>query len=197
MTATSAAAIAAKFLERAHTTAIDVSNLKLQKLVTLTQSLSVYATGQGAFREDVQAWDNGPAVKPLYGAYKSFGRESITEIVHSRHSDDPVSDAIERVIDEVWDVAGQLTAAQLWTLSHERGPWRAYYAANARDVVIPNEKLGSAWVDYLACALTMSAQRAPAVYAPTVGRGQLGYESEELCRYAAATFTPARVRRSA
>jgi uncharacterized phage-associated protein len=196
MTATSAAAIAARVLQRAHESSTPVSNLKLQKLVTLVQSLSVYATGAEAFREDVQAWKNGPAIKPLYGAYKRFGSDAIAEIVPTRHSGDEVSAPVERMIEEVWDVAGQLTASQLWTLSHSRGPWSRCYALNARDIVIPNEQLGAAWVDYLACALDMSAPQQwpePAV----VGRGQLGYESEELHSHALATFTPSSMRRSA
>lgn len=195
MTATSAAAVAAKFLQRAQSTGTPVSNLKLQKLVTLVQSLSVYATGNEAFREDVQAWENGPAVKPLYGAYKCFGREPISEVMQSRHSDDAVSSDVELIIEEVWDVAGQLSPSQLWTLSHTRGPWEKYYSRNSRDVVIPNDQLGDAWVDYLTCALAMRAPRAAPM--SVVGRGQLGYESEALAEYAAATFTPARVPRSA
>lgn len=196
MTATSAAAIAAQVLQRAHNSGTPVSNMKLQKLVTLVQSLSVYATGSEAFREDVQAWKNGPAIKPLYGSYKRFGSDAIDEIVPSRHSDDPVPPQVETMIDEVWDVAGQLTAAQLWTLSHSNGPWAKCYALNARDIVIPNQDLGNAWVEYLACALDMTTGRKwpePQV----IGRGQLGYESEELHAHAVATFTPSRVRRSA
>ena len=96
MTATSAAAIAAKVLSRAHESGVPVSNMKLQKLVTLVQSLSVYATGHEAFREDVQAWKNGPAIKPLYGSYKRFGSDAISEVVPSRHSQDPVPPAIEQ-----------------------------------------------------------------------------------------------------
>ncbi|SFS17161.1 Uncharacterized phage-associated protein [Microbacterium sp. cf046] len=196
MTATSAAAIAAKVLQRAHASGVPVSNMKLQKLVTLVQSLSVYATGNEAFREDVQAWKNGPAIKPLYGSYKRFGSDSISEVVPSRHSQDPVPPAIEQMIDEVWNVAGELSASQLWTLSHANGPWEEYYSRNERDTVIPNDRLGQAWVDYLSCAMSMNdapPKREPQV----VGRGQLGYESEDLHAYARATFTPSRMRRSA
>lgn len=191
MTAPSAAAIAAKVLERAQNSGVGVSNLKLQKLVTLVQSLSVYATGEPAFRESVQAWNHGPAVKPLYGMYKAFGSDPITIVQSSRRSDDELSAATLHVIDEVWDVAGRLSASQLRTLSHDVGPWESCYAANTRDIVIPNEQLGAAWVDYLAKALSM----ANPVYDPTpvIGRGQLGYESDELAAHAVATFTPARI----
>jgi|UPI0008D9B514 uncharacterized phage-associated protein len=194
MFATSATAIAVRFVELAQRSGNPVSNLKLQKLVTLVQSLSMYSTGAAAFREDVQAWDNGPAIKPLYGAYKVFGKHSIDRVVPTRHSSDPVSSDVHMMIDEVWDVAGGLTASQLWKLSHDEGPWERYYVRNTRDIVIPNDQLGAAWTDYLACATGMTTPATIERNRPVLGRGQLGYESADHGRYAAATFTPARVR---
>ncbi|UIN30935.1 Panacea domain-containing protein [Microbacterium binotii] len=194
MATTSAASVAASMLERAAVDGEPVSNLKLQKLVTLVQSVSMFATSAPAFCEPVQAWKNGPAIKPLYGLYKRFGSDQITSVMQPWSGLESVSGSVGMMIDEVWDVAGKLSASDLWKLTHTVGPWEAHYSANTRDVEIPAEQLGSAWTDYLSCALKMAT---PQDQSSVIGRGQLGYEGEHHWEFASASFRPVSARESA
>ncbi|GAA3736329.1 hypothetical protein GCM10022239_10270 [Leifsonia bigeumensis] len=186
------AAIAARFLAIAAEEGGGITNLKLQKLVTLAQSLNLFRHGSRLFVEDVQAWKNGPAIKPLYGMYKRFKQSPISAIDDSWKSREDIDKSSVAVIDEVWRVAGDLSASELWKLTHESGPWKDRYLPDVSDIVIPIEDLSNAWPAYKHRAQTMSgkAPAAPsavdfstvevsasdAALTPVVGYGQHGFK---------------------
>lgn len=183
----SVASLAARFLEFGEANQQPISNLKLQKLVALAQSLHVYATGEAAFSEAVQAWDNGPAVKPLYGRYKHFGSAPIQGI--DRSGTGELDDRHERVVAEVWSVVGHLSAGALWKMTHDVGPWPRHYVPEIRDIELPVSELGAAWPTYLAKAYELTQYRTPANSA-VIGHGQRGFRTDNDYREALGNFTP-------
>ncbi|TFD04824.1 DUF4065 domain-containing protein [Cryobacterium sandaracinum] len=210
-----AATVAAKFLELSNEDGVPVSNLKLQKLVCLTQSLSLFRLGRPAFREDVQAWVNGPVVKPLYGLYKKYGDGPIIVADRGRFSHQPVSSHLLDSIDEVWRIAGPLSAASLWTVTHSVGPWEAFFKPRVSNIVIPTQDIAVAWPQYKRKAKQLRGLRERALSledayemivsngtdantdpadAPVIGSGQLGYRTAADYEYAMTTFTPTRAR---
>ncbi|WP_082509251.1 Panacea domain-containing protein [Microbacterium sp. Leaf179] len=186
MAHSSAAKIAASFVDVALRQCRPISNLQLQKLVTLTQSLAVYSDHVPAFAEPVQAWKNGPVIKPLYGLYKGYG----DTVIQRPSSPLETSEGVGQLIAEVWDVAGSLSAADLWKLTHTVGPWQRHFRSDTLNIAIPNQELGDAWTAYLAEALRIRNNPTPST---VIGRGQgefVGSPTSEL----ASLFAPASTR---
>jgi uncharacterized phage-associated protein len=166
---------AARFLEFGQEAELPITNMKLQKLVTLAESASEYVRQAPAFVEDVQAWDHGPAVYPVYTRYKSFKNTAITEI--ERAGTMKLADEDELIANEVWGVAGRLTAGGLRKLTHEVGPWPVHYRLGVMSIRLPGDELGAAWPTYVALAQRLAQYREPA-QTPVFGRGADGFRSE-------------------
>lgn len=161
MTAVSAASVAALFVDLAERDGIrDLTNLKLQKLVVFVQSMSLSMIGEQAIVEPVQAWTNGPVVKPLYGLYKKYKQLPIQAVEHSSRSRfEVVSEATGIVAEEVWDLASSLTASDLWDITHTAGPWSRHFLPGVSDIILPNDELASAWDDYSRLAIKKAFDR--------------------------------------
>ena len=65
--------IANYFLYVARKENIDMSPLKLMKLVYFAYAWYLYLTDQDLFSEEIQAWKHGPAIRSLYDEFKRFG----------------------------------------------------------------------------------------------------------------------------
>ncbi len=122
-----------------------VTNMKLQKLVYLAESCfgSLYNTS--LIDDSIQAWDHGPAVKRLYGIFKSSGSDPIP--VPSETPDLP--DDVVEVLESVWETFGSMTAWQLRKLTHEVGPYEDHYQKDARNIDIPLSEVHAAWPDFI------------------------------------------------
>lgn len=167
---------AARFLEFGRDARQPITNMKLQKLVTLAESASEYVRREPAFVEHVQAWDHGPAVYPVYTRYKGFRNTAITAI--ERADTQELGDEDELIANEVWGIAGRLSAADLRRLTHEVGPWPVHYQPGVKSIRLPGDELGAAWPKYVALAQRLSQYREPAQTA-IFGRGADGFRSED------------------
>lgn len=96
-----------------------ISNLKLQKLLYYAQAWHLALYDRPLFTERLEAWVHGPAVPPVYGAFKEWGWKPIEADVKV-----PDCDKETRAhLDEVLDVYGGLTAVYLEKLTHQEEPW--------------------------------------------------------------------------
>lgn len=131
----SAISVANWFLERSWrepgTPACD--QMKLYKLVFYANA---WFLGNGCgelFQEDVKAWPHGPVVPDLYGQFKRFGRDPITELgqrlemgadgnfgfVVPKHDG-----SLDRFFESVWNAYKDKTGIQLSNMTHMPGePW--------------------------------------------------------------------------
>ena len=161
---------AARFLELGQEADRPITNMKLQKLVTLAESASMFVRGTDAFVEPVQAWEHGPVVYPVYTRYKPFQRSKITTI--DRAGTTTLSDEDEYIAEEVWGIVGRLNAGELRNITHEVGPWPAHYRPEERGTRLPSSELGDAWPLYVARASRLTQGRSP-VETPPVAVGGL------------------------
>ena len=97
-----------------------VSAMKLQKLVYYSQAWSLVWDDCPMFREEIEAWSNGPVVPELYDRHKGQFR---VEEWNSGNPDALDKDARETV-DAVLDYYGDMNAQQLSDLTHAEEPWR-------------------------------------------------------------------------
>lgn len=126
--------------------AATVTNMKLQKLVYLSESAYGSLLGVPLIDEDVQAWDHGPVVRPLYVAFKEFGAETIG----APRGEPQLPFGIVEVLESVWDYFGHMPASRLRKLTHDVGPYSAHYKQGSLHEVIPKDEIHAAWSAFLA-----------------------------------------------
>ncbi|MDK0719587.1 DUF4065 domain-containing protein [Clostridium perfringens] len=134
----SAQEIAKWFLirDRANNGELEISNLKLQKLLYYAQGVYLAITNKPLFSEDILAWKHGPVIKEVYNNFCGNGANIIEynpkdkdrEVITKIESDENARDTLEFVAEEF----GQYTAWKLRNMTHEEKPW---LSTNINDVI--------------------------------------------------------------
>ena len=99
-----------------------ITNKKLQKLVYYSQAWSLALNNKKLFKEPIEAWVHGPAVRSLYVHYKKFGFEPIAEEINPDIL--RVSGNTKELLDSVWKIYGKMDAGYLEMLTHSEKPWQ-------------------------------------------------------------------------
>lgn len=98
---------------------IDITNLKLQKLLYYAQAWNLVFTGKPLFSEEIEAWVHGPVVPKVFRRFKEYRWNTIDANVT------PVEDdALLAHLGQVLDTYGKFGASQLERLTHQEGPWQ-------------------------------------------------------------------------
>lgn len=101
----------------------DFTNKKLQKLLFYTQAWSLVLNNKKIIPEHFEAWIHGAAIPSLYGRYKKFGFQQITEEYDTDEFE--ILTAPEKLLlDEVWEVYGKYDPDYLEELNHSEQPWQ-------------------------------------------------------------------------
>ena len=117
----SASDIAKYFIWKAKSEGKTITNKKLQKLLYYSQAWSMVYGKKPLFKEDIEAWIHGPAIRVVYEQYKKFGFSSITEdIKESDVKGLPSFDLLE----SIWTTYGKYDAQYLEELTHNEEPWQ-------------------------------------------------------------------------
>ena len=97
-----------------------ISNKKLQKLVYYAQAWNLVFTGNMLFKDPIEAWLHGPAVRNLWHTYKDYGYQPIQVSPTKPKLDDDKN----LLLDEIWRVYGKHDADYLEALTHSEKPWQ-------------------------------------------------------------------------
>lgn len=104
---------------------IEITNLKLQKLVYFVQGFALAQLKHPLFHEEIQAWTYGPVIPKLYHCLKHYGAGVVSGTLQATDSLNQDAEALA-VVERVMDKLGSLTAIHLVRLSHmEKTPWEA------------------------------------------------------------------------
>lgn len=97
-----------------------MSTMKLQKLVYYAQAWSLVWDESPLFKEDIQAWANGPVIRELFNYHRGM-----FEIEHV-FTGNPglLSPSQKDTVDAVLDFYGNRPAQWLIDLSHSEAPWK-------------------------------------------------------------------------
>ena len=153
-------AVANFIIGRARQTGVQLTHIKLQKLVYISYGIYLAITEKKLFVERIEAWPFGPVVPSLYHEFKRFGASPIRK--WSRDFDYTtgtfetplVSDSDETAVVALnctWSVYGEMPAFDLVKSTHNEGtPWHQARAADQstiEDSVIKHhyEGLLDAW----------------------------------------------------
>ena len=114
--------IAKFFLWKAEKDGKPITNKKLQKLLYYAQAWNLVFEDKPLFKEDVEAWVHGPAVRKVYLRFKRFGFAPIAITI--KKEEDVKKLSKNKVLDAVWRVYGKYDAQYLEELSHNEAPWQ-------------------------------------------------------------------------
>lgn len=115
--------IAQYFIWKANQEGRPITNKKLQKILYYAQAWSLVIRDNPLFKEKIEAWVHGPAVREIYSQYKKFGFNPIKEDI-SKNKLTFVSPEVGKFLNEVWKVYGSKDAGYLEYLSHSEKPWQ-------------------------------------------------------------------------
>lgn len=105
------------YLSRAR--GIEVTNLKIQKLLYYSQAWSLVLFDAPLFETEFEAWVHGPVVPCVFRRFKDCRWQPITEQV-----DQPNDTQLIGFLNLVLDKYGSLSATQLERLTHREEPWQ-------------------------------------------------------------------------
>ena len=134
MSETTASRLAEHILSRFQRRGTSPTNLKLQKLLYYCQAWHLAIADRPLFDDDIEAWVHGPVVPRVFGRFKSFRWNPITESFGEvRLYGGPEERTVEAHVHEVLNAYAHLSGSQLETLTHREMPWREARAGLAND----------------------------------------------------------------
>lgn len=106
---------------------IDITPMKLQKLVYFTYRDYLQATGMPLFQERFETWKFGPVISSIYTQYKNCGSNAIRQ--YAIESDgitiltvnEDASPIFRRIIDDVWNTYKTFDGIYLSSMTHRDG----------------------------------------------------------------------------
>lgn len=122
-------AVANYFIKKAQETGLQLTTMKLVKLVYISHGWYYGLTGEQLLTEQVEAWKYGPVIPTIYHEFKKYGNGPVGEMGYVFEGMKTVVPIVkdENVIsflDKIWDVYSSYSAMQLSTMTHMEGtPW--------------------------------------------------------------------------
>lgn len=126
-----------------HEKGIDITNLKLQKLLYYIQGecLADSSINGACFDDEIQAWKLGPVVPSVYFTYNIFMDNPIWLMPYDTI---PKIDVKYRtVINRVLDKYQNYDPWKLVEQTHQEEPWKNAYKNDTCYIVIPVEKIAA------------------------------------------------------
>lgn len=131
---------------------LEITNLKLQKLLYFVQGGFYIIYDEPCFKEDIQCWQYGPVVPEVYSLFRKYGSVSIPEIYTVDEYDLDTQTFIEKewkinfkneehkaCIDVILDHLARLSAFQLVDITHKQEPWYSNYEPYHHNIISKNE----------------------------------------------------------
>ncbi len=97
-----------------------MSTMKLQKLVYYSQAWSLVWDEKPLFKEDIEAWANGPVVRDLFNYHR--GQFKISSVLTG--NSDLLNKEQKETIDAVLEFYGNKSSQWLSDLTHMEDPWK-------------------------------------------------------------------------
>lgn len=110
-----------------------MTTMKLQKLVYYSQAWSIVWTDDLLFPEEIEAWKNGPVVRPLWEATRGSFRVSRIPGADSNKLWEGDRDTVDRVL----QFYSGHDAQWLSDLTHLEDPWKDAYAQGQNSPITP------------------------------------------------------------
>ena len=111
-----------KASERSIITALEMTNLKVQKLLFYAQSIHLALCDRPLFQDRIEAWRSGPVCPPAYQFYSDFEAKQLP--IPDRKCLASISLDIKNLLGQVWQYWGLLHNYQLSAMTREEKAWQ-------------------------------------------------------------------------
>lgn len=105
---------------------LEISNLRLQKLLYFLQADFLISKAEPCFRETIEAWDFGPVVPVVYHRYKIFGGSNIP--YNGLLSTEEIAVEDKEIINTLVDDCSGYSTSALVKITHSQSPWINSYS---------------------------------------------------------------------
>ncbi|MBC7652796.1 MAG: SocA family protein [Deinococcales bacterium] len=122
-------AIANYFVKKSLDEGIELTPMKLLKLVYIAHGWYLGINDEPLVNEGVQAWKYGPVIPTVYQEFRGYGNSQIGKLAYDFDNGMQVVTLMPNkdktdFLDKVWDVYKGYNGLQLSTLTHQIGtPW--------------------------------------------------------------------------
>jgi uncharacterized phage-associated protein len=125
MAETTARTVADLILAFAKERGVEMTNLKLQKILYYAQAWYLAVLDKPLFNERIEAWIHGPVIPPVFGDFKCYRWNPIDYVPTNLREDVgdprwPISECVE----EIMDGYGAFSGPELEALTHQEAPWK-------------------------------------------------------------------------
>lgn len=115
---------------------IQVTPMKLQKLMYYICVKYVQKTGKMPIYESFEVWKYGPVVPSVYFEFKPYGASPITEFARNAKGkakmvDEDTNPILKKCIDYVWEKFKYFPGVEISKITHQKGS--GWYKAYQRD----------------------------------------------------------------
>jgi uncharacterized phage-associated protein len=139
-------AVANYFITKSLETGIQLTPMKLLKLVYIAHGWHLGIKNEPLILEGVQAWKFGPVIPRLYHSLKSYGNSNINSVIIDPETMTyPIVEDknLKIFLNRIWDVYSKYSGLQLSTLTHQIDtPWDIVYnregGKNIKEALIRN-----------------------------------------------------------
>lgn len=132
--------VANTFLEKAKSDNVDVTPMKLQKLIYIFYKSYLKATNERLFEDRFEVWQYGPVIAPVYHAFKQYRSNAITDFYYeSDRKTAYITVALKKgtafynIFEHVWQTYGRFDGIYLSFLTHQ--PNTAWSKADSKNEV--------------------------------------------------------------
>ncbi len=146
--------VANYFLDKAADDGINVSPMKLVKLIYIAYGWYIALTDERLFDEGIQAWEHGPVIPSIYHEFKKFGSNpincrsrdlnmgSIKNPVPSVPRINEGSKVVILILSKVWAAYRGFTGWDLSEKTHEDGsPWHKIYKPEQKHLTLKDDDI--------------------------------------------------------
>jgi len=146
----SAVEIADKYVQLAKKENCLFSHMKLQKLIYISNGISLALNDEPLINEHIEAWPYGPVVSSVYHTFKIFGNSNIVTGVFGQYPLNPkLSEKELTAFNDAWQIAKGISAIKLSNWTHNPdSPWSK--AKNEGLDIIPDEYMKEFFTRFLA-----------------------------------------------
>jgi uncharacterized phage-associated protein len=120
-----------------------ITHLKVQKLLYYAEAWTQTLADTELFDEQLQAWAHGPVVPEIFHEFKSHGWQPLPVPSDERFPE--ISKEATEILEQVFEVYGDIPAKTLENMTHEDEPWiraRGDKSQEERcDKIIPKEEV--------------------------------------------------------
>jgi len=134
--------VANNILKRAFAEDIDITPMKLQKIIFCTYKEYLKKTGLSLFEEDFEAWRYGPVLPSVYNEFKHRGANQIDDFAEInkrgiyRIVTEQGNEVFKGIVNRTWDTYKYYSGTDLSAFTHgENTAWQKAISARHRYIL--------------------------------------------------------------